>query len=287
MFFAVDADQLVYAAGFAVQKTLYDYTVVDENDALVDMGIAERDEFKAIEAMCAEGLTVTHSLIVEPEPLENALHIVKSKLSGFLPLDRFSYQIYLTGKDNFRDKIATIRKYKGNRDPSHKPYWYKEIREYLVQKWEAGVIDGWEADDQVTMEAYQFGHDTKAVTICSPDKDLRTVPGRLYNYATGETEIISEQEALINFYRQILTGDTVDNIPGCYKVGEVRAAKLITEDMTERGMYETCLEQYQASLQKPGCPYKILSAEEALLENAQLLHMLRYPNQVWEIPKCQ
>ena len=53
-----------------------------------------------------------------------------------IKLDGATYDGYLTGKDNFRYKVATLKPYKGNRTQP-KPHWYQAIRDYLVAKYNA------------------------------------------------------------------------------------------------------------------------------------------------------
>lgn len=126
-------------------------------------------------------------------------------------LDRFEtrdYKAYLTGKNNFRYEVATLQPYKGTRDKSKRPPHYKNIREYLTETWGAEVTQGCEADDVI---GEQQGEGT---VICSVDKDFRTIPGNFFHIATGNLEYITEEEAKLNFWVQMLIGDTSDNIPG-------------------------------------------------------------------------
>jgi len=62
---------------------------------------------------------------------------------------RLTRNIILSGPGNFRDSIATIKPYKGNRDPTHIPVHYSAIRQYMIDQYCAVVIHGREADDEV------------------------------------------------------------------------------------------------------------------------------------------
>ena len=72
----------------------------------------------------------------EGEPLEYCLHSVKTVVDAIK--DRFpnaeDTKLYLTGSGNYRNTLATIKPYKGNRDPNNKPIYYAEIREYLLDQ---------------------------------------------------------------------------------------------------------------------------------------------------------
>lgn len=290
-----DADSMVYGCGFAAQKTMYDYTLASEDGSEIQEGIAaSKDDLAGVASLLPDGWTISYSTVAEAEPLENALALVKRQLVRVMEkLDTDGYQydkleLFLTGKGNFRNDIATIRPYKGNRVHMEKPVHYGAIRRYLQNRWGAIVINDWEADDEVAMQSHRHGYDPAEVMIVSQDKDLRTVPGLLYNYRRNTYELITKQQALVNFYRQILTGDLTDNIPGVYRVGEAAAARLITEDMCEVEMYSACVESVKTSQNKKGCPYASMDPEAVVLEYGRLLHMARTPSQtgmeLWQPP---
>jgi DNA polymerase I len=62
----------------------------------------------------------------------------------------------------------------------------------------------------------------------------------------GNTYSISNLEADVYFYRQVLTGDSTDGYPGCPGVGPKTAEKLIPEeDFTEASAWGTVIKQYE------------------------------------------
>ena len=71
------------------------------------------------------------------------------------------------------------------------------------------------------------------------------------------------------FYKQILMGDSADNIKGMPRVGAVRSEKMLAPYSTELEFYRCCVEGL---------------GKERVLENARLLWLRREPNQVWEPP---
>lgn len=131
-----------------------------------------------------------------------------------------SHQIYLTGKGNFREKIATIQPYKGHR-PSEKPYWHAAVKDFLIKHRNALLVEGYEADDAMAM-AQHSSKDTQTV-ICSRDKDLNMVGGWHYQWPSGTKAAEYWKQDKVGGNRcltkQMLTGDTTDNIPGLYGVG--------------------------------------------------------------------
>lgn len=154
-------------------------------------------------------------------------------------------------KPNFRIAVATSKPYKGNRK-SEKPYHFDNVRAYMLGAYNVEVANGIEADD--LMSIHQTRSDVGTTIICSRDKDLRITPGWHYGWECGRQpefgpELVDELGWLtLNsnklkgvgkkfFYSQMLTGDTVDNIPGLPKYGPVKAYNLLhgleTEEQCE------------------------------------------------------
>lgn len=285
----VDADYLVYACGFAVERTRYDVSVLRPDGTTAETVKESRDEVAAWLSDEPESSVRQIDPMVDAEPLANALHLVNRTLTAVdqnltakgIDFDRM--ELFITGSGNFRNDLATIRGYKANRDPLHRPVHYKSIRRYLKARYGATEVRGYEADDAVAMLAYECNFDPERLIIVSVDKDLLTIPGRHYNFKSKQMLDVSPQDALVNFYRQVITGDVVDNIGGCYRSGP-KAALVIQPDLTEYEMYAAALAMYTKSMEKNGCPYANMSAEDALLENARLLHLLRYMGDVWAPP---
>lgn len=141
--------------------------------------------------------------------------------------------LYLTGKGNYRFDVATIQPYKGHRDHSHRPQYYKELREYLIEKHGAILIEGMEADDACGVDAHKCLDSGIDYVVCTIDKDLKMIGGNFYDYKRRELSEISEEEALRFFYTQCLTGDSSDNIPGLFKLTGARATKKRKEPLLE------------------------------------------------------
>lgn len=136
-------------------------------------------------------------------------------------------RIYLSGENNFRYDIAVTKPYKGNREGLKKPQHIQYCNDYLRLNYKAIIVDGYEADDAVASDMVQNG----AIHV-GQDKDLKQIAGKHYNFVTQEMEEVSAEQAIINFYRQILTGDSADNIQGLPRVGEKTAEKVIVDAET-------------------------------------------------------
>lgn len=170
-----------------------------------------------------------------------------------------SHQIYLTGEGNFREKIATILPYKGNR-PTEKPYWHQHVKRFLLEHRDAILVEGMEADDAMGIEQWtNFSYKSEIydyneefikpncdTIICSLDKDLDMIPGWHYNWKKDEQYWIDHTTAERNFWKQMLTGDSTDNILGLYGVGKASSLlKQIDEMNIIDDMIDLVEEQYR------------------------------------------
>ena len=300
----VDADPLVYRVGFACEHASYSLTWSDVDPAHRDdpdydrvhtafFDNAERcEEFQRLLAL--DPAEVLRERNITPEPLAYCLRTLRESIEA---IQRFVTQylayhgqvpgemkLFLTGGNQFRDKLATIKPYKGNRDRTKRPYWYKDIREYLVAVWQAEVCEIIEADDAVALYQWQT-EDLGSSIICTLDKDLRMVPGHHYSYYKQKAEHIGFEAALHAFYTQLLLGDASDNIPGLYKVGPAAARELLPAPLPEQEMFDVVLRAYEDNMAKhPEKHAPHTDPLSSLIENGRLLWMLDQPDRLWTPP---
>lgn len=165
------------------------------------------------------------------EPVEHARQNASTFLAS-LPTkfpDTSAIDVYVSGRDNFREAVAVTRPYKGNRDRSKIPEHKTAVVDYMIHsKWSAWSVDGCEPDDIMGCE--QFAAPDKSTCIVSIDKDMDMIPGWHYNWVKKNLYYVRMPEANRNFYVQLLVGDTVDNIQGVPGLGKVTANKLIVAD---------------------------------------------------------
>lgn len=205
--------------------------------------------------------------------------------------DRAWSKLFLSGKNNFRDTLATIKVYKGNRDPSNKPQYYDEIKDYLINVHKAIVVDGQEADDAQGIE--QWKHKDKSTVIVGIDKDLKMIPGWHYNWVKGELEYVRMEDANAFFFMQMLIGDATDNILGCaimkegvYKTGKkagqayIKRSGVGPEEAIE--LLAPCNKDVVLMAQVVQEQYRKYYGEQGFMayrENANLLWIRREENQ--------
>ncbi|MDB2513545.1 hypothetical protein N9Y31_03420 [Alphaproteobacteria bacterium] len=129
-----------------------------------------------------------------------------------------------SSKDNFRKRINPT--YKSGRKKTRKPLGYVALCDWLKHNYPHFSKPGLEADDCLGIMATTPENVGKAI-IVSDDKDLKTIPGKLYRPTADERLDISEAEADKHFYMQTLTGDSTDGYPGCPTIGQKRAEGLL------------------------------------------------------------
>jgi len=160
----------------------------------------------------------------EAEPLSHAKQAMRMLINNILyAIPHTSYDVYLSaeGKCNFRFEVAKTKPYKGNRKQP-KPVHYNEMRLFLMKNYNATVVSDIEADD---MLGIQQNENTCIVTL---DKDLDMIPGEHYNFVQKREYQVNHTEAYRTFCKQLIVGDSVDNIAGIKGMGPVKASKALS-----------------------------------------------------------
>ena len=181
------------------------------------------------------------------------------------------YSVYLTGKGNFRDDIAKSYPYKGNRKSVQKPRHLQTARDHMESKYQAIISKGEEADDLIAKEAARL--DYKAC-VASIDKDMLQLPCWHFNMVRGDYLEVTPFGGIKFFYTQILTGDTADNIVGLFRVGPVKAKKILEDAETEEELWDCVVKAYDGN-------------EDRVIENARLLWLRREEAEIWQPPRVR
>ena len=135
--------------------------------------------------------------------------------------DSSSTILFFSDSVNFRKSI--FPDYKGHRNRK-KPCGYRRVIEQLKTEYEVIRMRSLEADDAMGIYATLYPDNI----ICSPDKDMRQIPGKLYDLA-DVTEITPEEGANWHFI-QTMAGDQTDGYAGIPGVGIKRAIALLEKD---------------------------------------------------------
>ena len=289
----IDADIITYRSAFAAEHVHYKiFKTYESEDFYANLDEVSTAASKAdLDTWFTCNNADPEDYLVERVKVFDGPEVAKMAAKATMEsiLDKLQvsdYKAYLTGEGNYRFKRATIKPYKGHRP--ERPKYHAVVRDYLINYWKAEVIDGMEADDRLGIEQYymfsrakcpSFGIEkTKQdlqlecnTVICSIDKDLKMIPGWHYNFVTDEKVFIDEVEAYRNFYRQCITGDTTDNIPGLYHITGNKATRQVLDKLEDCKTIAE-LSNYVAELYK--------GHEEQLDEISDLLWICRQPEDV-------
>jgi len=135
--------------------------------------------------------------------------------------------VCLSDTENWRKSVYPA--YKSNRKKTRKPLIYPEVKKYLLKVYRSFMWPRLEADDVLGILATSNRYIKGEKIIVSEDKDLKTIPGLLYNPGKPELGVmkIAKKEADRNHLIQSLAGDRTDGYPGCPGVGPKGAEKVV------------------------------------------------------------
>lgn len=239
----VDGDIIVYRCAFAAESTRY--TLVDEESGIVIGQFDSSADYRAhVKEHELDNFVVERERVIGP--LSHALQNVSTTMDSIqAKLGPEEMYVILSDGKGFREDIATIKKYKGNRDDAPRPQWYEEVRKFLVDNYGALVYTSVEADDVL---AICQGPDTCIVSI---DKDLLQVPGRHYNWVNDERKLVKPEVGIRKLYEQVLTGDSTDNIPGIRGIGPKTATRMLKDvEPTKQALSAVCTDEWEKYLLK-------------------------------------
>lgn len=244
------------------------------------------------------------------EDLSHAYHAINTCIDAWMTkCEADEYEIYISGKGNFRDSLPLPSKYKGTRSGNTKPLQLQECRDYLVKKHKAQPVDSMEADDKLAHRAYEgFKEGTRNIVI-SLDKDSYGVESWLYNWTKmnqperikglGEIELDSEKKLRGKgrkwFYAQWAMGDPVDafkpsEIAG-KKFGDVGCYNLLKDCTTDKECVQAVYDQYCKWYPEP-VTYAAWDGTEHTKNVIEIMdmyaacaHMKRFPDDIFDTKK--
>ena len=128
--------------------------------------------------------------------------------------------LFFSDSINFRKQI--LESYKGHRNRK-KPCGYKRVINALRKEYKVIIKPSLEADDSMGVYSTKYPGNC----IVSPDKDMKQIPGQLYNL--DEVFTVSKEEGAKWHLIQALAGDQTDGYSGVPGIGVKRATTLFDE----------------------------------------------------------
>ena len=173
-------------------------------------------------ASCESEIDFGNDVIVVTSNFTEAYKAVKRDIER-ITTQYMDPDVYLFFSDskNFRKEI--LPEYKGHRNRK-KPCGYKRVINKLKTQFNVIVLPTLEADDAMGIFATMW-EDT---TICSPDKDMKQIPGHLYDLK--DNTFITKPEGLRWHLIQSMAGDQTDGYGGCPGIGIKRAVAIFEKD---------------------------------------------------------
>lgn len=273
----IDSDILTYRAAYAgssrhyVYKDLHTGATNDTQTFPTKKDIADHfaNEYPG---SSLDEVGLEFHLVTTYQPLKNCLEALEVEVDKiYSGVEHNRAEFYLSGEGNYRKDVATTLPYKGNRPP--KPKHYTAVREAILKKYRATVVDGMEADDKLGIE--QTKRDS--TVIVSIDKDLLMIPGDHYNWTTDTHTHVTEELGERQFWTQMLTGDMTDNIMGLRGIGKKRAERYLNEVQGD-----VCVAVLDSYLHHP----QYDNQEQAFnhfMENADLLWIGQHNKERWSL----
>ena len=160
-------------------------------------------------------ILVTSSFSDAYTTTQRELTKIKNKFGSFSDVI-----LFFSDSINFRKKILPA--YKGHRNRK-KPCGYKRVINKLKTEYEVIIIPTLEADDALGIYATKHPGNT----IVSPDKDLKQIPGQIYNF--DETFTVTKRDGARWHLIQAMAGDQTDGFSGVPGIGVKRAESMFKE----------------------------------------------------------
>ena len=217
--------------------------------------------YKAAQA-CEEGIDFGNDVIVTQSNFSSVLKIFEreiKKVKTAMMDDEII--LYFSSIENFRKKIYPD--YKGHRN-RRKPLGYRRLVNHCRENYNFVCRTGLEADDSIGIDATNPKYTSLDNIVVSPDKDMKQIPGVLWNL-TDEVEEITKEDGDQWHLIQSLAGDPTDGYSGCPGIGVKRAADLLNK-------HDSKWEAICKAFRERG-----LSYDDALL-NARLAKILQHEN---------
>lgn len=222
-----------------------------------------------------------------PQEVEVTLHILKEMVKSIQGLcDADDCLIVLDDPaPTFRHKLATVQKYKGNRDGKAKPVNLQAVKDHMILYYNTEVAPkGIEADDVLNFYAYEGSKltkkgDPRKIIAVTFDKDQNGNPGWVFDFRKDKdgSPMMREPEFISGlgdlrvvgkgikgkgkkfFYYQWLGQDSADNykasklfcIQQKKRFGDKSTFKLLDGCKTSKECFQTVINQFKEWYPEP------------------------------------
>jgi len=180
-------------------------------------------------------------------------------------------------RSNFRKMVSSDYK-KARPDASGKPWAYWQLVAWCRENFNCIDYEGIEGDDLLgILQTKNLEEGLSETVVVSSDKDLRTIPGWLYDHKKDNLIKITENMANFWWMTQTLIGDPTDGYTGIPGIGPKKAEKILPpltldEDpavFLYRLWHEVCLAYLEFYEDDP------IRAETEAIRQARLARILR------------
>ena len=179
--------------------------IVYKNCAAVETEVDFGDDVILVTSNFSDALAATNRELTK----------IKNKFGTFSEMI-----LFFSDSINFRKQI--LESYKGHRNRK-KPCGYKRVINALREEYKVIIKPSLEADDAMGVYSTKYPGNC----IVSPDKDMRQIPGKLYNL--DEVFTVKKEEGARWHLIQALAGDQTDGYSGVPGIGVKRATSLFEE----------------------------------------------------------
>jgi len=236
--------EILYKVGFGAQRTSHEvYVIGEEGD-----GWLASFQYKK---QATEWIKDKDDLVIIPSVYPFSLSRALANTRAFLKQIKHQTKaddllFCFSSNNNFRNNSTTFIKYKGNRENFIRPFHFDSIKNFLLSNYSYVYFKEYnlEADDLLAIynTIYLKRHEGWKPVIVSQDKDLLQVPGIHLNMDTKNHEKYSKSGELFeidvvegnrSLYKQMLTGDIIDNIPGYKHLTGKNLKKSLVEKIDE------------------------------------------------------
>lgn len=290
---AIDSDTILYSNSALQQDYEYILTNKTSTEKFTFKRVADYKAWLKNQNESLDNFFVDKN-VFKTGSLQFAAHGVKLKISQIVEaVGADDFRVVIGGSNNFRMNYpAKWTEYKAQR--AEKPLLLAELKEWVKNHYGSRCIceDGYEADDVLSMIGW-WAYNNKSqqsVILSVVDKDIRyNTVGYFYNYGDSKAKIEYNDGLGMfkGFCRQMLVGDTCDNIPNVktsklfreqYSVrytgiGEATADVLFADCKTRKDFAEVVVNVYK------NCYYD--EYQERLQEQGFFLWLKRHPEDVF------